>query len=233
MGTGPESGRLSEAMTALADGVLNEDLALSLLKRPDLRAQDLELLSKNVVAMESRRVKLGLVRHPKTPRRLALPLLRHLFTFELMQVSLSHEALADIRKVAEEALLKRIETISLGEKLTLARRASGKVVARLLLDPEPRVIDAALQNSRLTEASVIKAILRDHATAALVQAVCRHFKWSVRKDVRIALLRSENTPLARALEFARDLPASRLVEILRDSRLAANVKAALVKGTQR
>src|SRR5450432_1716165 len=94
----------------------SEDLALALLKRPDIQAGELELLSKNSGAMKSRKVKLAMVRHPKTPRHVALPLLRHLFTFELMQVTLDPVAPADIKKAGEEALIGRLESISLGER---------------------------------------------------------------------------------------------------------------------
>jgi hypothetical protein len=136
--------------------------------------------------------------------------------------------LADVKKVAEEVLIRQLESVSLGEKLRLARRASGTVAGELLLDPEPRVIQTALGSPRLTEASVAKAILRENVSRALVEAVCRHTKWSLRGEVRIALLRNQNTPLAWALEFARALPAALVAEILRSSRLPGNVKAALL-----
>src|SRR6185437_5429698 len=112
----------------------------------------------------------------------------------------------------EDALINRLETISSGERLTLARRASGRIAGELLLDAETRVMQAAMENPRLTEPPVIKAILRRDASAALVQAVCRHAKWSLRRDIRIALLRSAHTPMARAVEFARGMPAPLLRE---------------------
>jgi hypothetical protein len=229
-GTGPkaEHGDAAEWLRAASDPDLTEDLASALIKRAELPAEVLERLSKNARAMKGRKVKLALVQHPKTPRHVTLPLLRHLFTFELMQVTLNPVALADIKKVAEEALIGRLESVSLGEKLALARRASGRVVGELLLDPEPRVVQTALGNPRLSEAAVAKAILRENVSSTLVEAVCRHTKWSLRREVRIALLRNENTPLARALEFARALPEALVAEILRSARLPGNVKAALL-----
>jgi len=62
-----------------------------LLKRADLRAEILGRLSKNAGAMMSRKVKLALVQHPNTPRHISIPMLRHLFTFELMQVALTRQ----------------------------------------------------------------------------------------------------------------------------------------------
>jgi len=115
--------------------------------------------------------------------------------------------------------MNRLETISSGERLSLAHRASGRVAAELLCDPELRVIRAALENPQLTEAEVIHALMRADAPALLVESVCAHTKWSLRRDIRIALLRNENTPLARVLEFARSLPIGQVRETLRSCRL--------------
>ncbi|HEV2690315.1 MAG TPA: hypothetical protein VGV35_17280, partial [Bryobacteraceae bacterium] len=137
---------------AASDPRLTEDFALALLKRSDLPAEVLDRLSKNSGAMQSRKVKLVVVEHPKTPRHVSIPMVRHLFTFDLMQVALTPMVPADIKMAAEEALINRLDTVSSGEKLSLAHRASGRVAGALLLDSEPRVIYAALENSRLTEA---------------------------------------------------------------------------------
>src|SRR5207245_1865067 len=185
-----------------SDPGLTEDLALALLKRSDLPAEVLDRLSKGSGAIQSRKVKVAIVEHPKTPRHVSIPMVRHLFTFDLMQVTLTAVVPADIKMAAEEGLINRLETISSGEKLSLAHRASGRVAGALLLDPEQRVIHAALENSQLTEASIIKALVRRDAPAALVEAVCHHARWSPHREVRVALLRNEKTPLARALEFA-------------------------------
>lgn len=75
----------------------------------------------------------------------------------------------------------------------MARRASGRVAAKLLLDSESRVLRAALENSRLTEAFVIKAISARDAPKELIDAVSRHPKWSLGREIRVALLRNKNT----------------------------------------
>src|SRR5882757_9525206 len=71
---------------AAADPAITEDLALVLLKRSDLPSQALNQLSKNASLVKSRKLRLALVEHPKTPRHVSVPLVRHLFTFDLMQV---------------------------------------------------------------------------------------------------------------------------------------------------
>jgi hypothetical protein len=213
--------------TLAADPNLSEDLALALLRKNGLPAEVLERLSKKRGITKSRRVKLAIVVHPSTPPHISLPLLRLLFTFQLMEVALTPAAPADIRTAAEEALIHRLETISSGEKLSLARRASGRIAAALLLAAEPRVVRAALENSRLTESAIIKALLHRDASMDFVLAVCRHPRWPLRKEIGIALLRNKNTPLELALEFARGLPPELLAEILRACDLPENAKTAL------
>ena len=215
--------------SAAADPALSEDLALTLLKRTDLPPETLEALSKNGGAMKSRKVKLALAQHLRTPRHVSLPMVRHLFTFDLMKVALTPVVPADIKMAADEALINRLETISTGERLTLARQASGRVAGALLSDAETRVMTTALENSRLTEAAIIRALTRSNSPAPFVEAVCRHPKWSVRREVRVALLRNAKTPMARAIEFARSLPANIVREILNGSHLPPNIQSYLKK----
>ena len=213
---------------AAADPALSEDLALALLKRSDLPAEVFEPISKNAAVVNSRKAKLAIVGHLKAPRHLSLSLLRKLFTFDLMKVALTPVAPEDIKAAAEEALIKRVESLSMGERMSLARRASGRVVGALLLDPETRVIQAALENPRLTEALVVKALMRAASSAALVRTVCEHPKWSLRHEIRIALLRNEKTPIRVAQLVAKALPVPLVKEILHSSRLPEAVKNRLL-----
>jgi len=214
---------------AAGDPSLREDLALALLKRAELPGETLERLSKNSAAMKSRKVKLAIVEHPRTPRHVSLPMVRHLFSFDLMRVALKPAVPADIKMAADEVLVHRLETLTIGERQALARRASVRVAGALLLDSEARIIRAALENSRLTEAPIIRALMRQDVPAALVEAVCRHAKWSARREIRLALLRNEKTPMTRALEFARALPAQEVRQILQGSRLPARIKSYVMK----
>ena len=208
---------------------LTEDLALALLKRGDLPAEDIEQITKNAAVMQSRKVRLALAAYPRAPRRIALRLIRELYTFDLMKFALLPVVAADLKRTAEELLVARVASITMGERIALARRCSTLVAAALLLDKEPRVWQTALENPRLTESAIVKALQRLQASASFVQAISRHTKWSVRPEIRMALLRNEHTPMARALEFARRLPPAQLRDILHASRLPEKVKAYLRK----
>jgi hypothetical protein len=214
---------------AAADPTLSEDLALALLKHVELPASAIESISKNGTLMKLRKVRLGLISHPKAPRHLSLPLLRHLYTFDLMSVALAPIVPDDVKKAAEEVMVSRLGTISAGEKLSLARRGSGRIAEQLLLEKEPRIVETALQNSRLTEASIVRVLARSETAPVLVHAVCHHPQWSQRREVRLALLRNEKTPLAKALEFAQSLSQAMLQEVLKKSALPIAIKSCLLK----
>jgi hypothetical protein len=224
--------RASADLEAGAEPALTADLALATVKDRDLSSEVIEQISRNAAVMKSRKVRVALAAHPRTPRRIALRLIRELYTFDLMQFSLLSAVAADLRRVRDELLVSRVASITLGERISLARRSSAMVVAALLLDKEARVWQTALENPRLTEAAIVKALLRPGATPAFVTAVCHHAKWSVRPEIRMALLRNEYTPLARALEFARRLPPAQLRDVLHSSRLPEKIKICLREGSK-
>jgi hypothetical protein len=237
----------ADLLRIAADPALTEDFALALLKRADLLLEVIEQLAKNTNALKSRKVKIALVSNPHTPRHVSVPLARQFYTFDLMKVALSPIVPADVKVAVDDVLISRLKTVTIGERLTLARRASGRVAAALLLDVETigtkivdaknaaretRVMQAALENPRLTEALVINSVLRPAASAALVDAVARHAKWSCRREIRAALLRTEHLSLARALEFSREIPGPLLHELLTASRLPAQIKDQLLRESQ-
>lgn len=220
--------RSPEVLIAIAgDPRLTEDLALSLLNRRDLPSKALEELNKNGAVIKHRKVQLAIVRHPRTPRHVSVPAIRHLYAFELMEVSLFPAVAADVKRLAEETLIGRLKTISSGERFTLAKQGSGRVAAALLLDEEERVMHAALANPYMTEALIVNALRSEGATDILVSAVCHHEKWSLRNEIKIVLLGNEKTPFAKILQFANDLPVRALKEVLRTSRLSDNVTSYL------
>jgi hypothetical protein len=222
-----------DLVRAASDPALTADLALALLKRSDLPAEALEQLARNRSALTLRKVKIVLACHPHTPRHVSVPLIRQFYTFDLMKVALSPVVPADVKLTADESLVARLKTVSLGERLTLARQASGRIGAALLLDPEPRIMRAALENSRLTEASVAQAVLKQSEGAHLVHTVSHHARWSCRRDVQIALLRTEHLSLACALAFARGFSPPQLREILQNSRLPVRIKEQLLRESQK
>lgn len=218
-----------EILTAVAgDPRLTEDLALALLNRRELPREALEALGKNGHIAKQRKVRLALVTHPRTPRHVSVPIIRHIYTFELMQVALLPAVPPDMKRAAEEVLIGRMSTIASGERLTLAKQGSGRVAATLLLDKEERILQAALANPQMTEVWIVKALKTETGTELLAPAVSRHQKWSFRNDVKAALLGNKFTPTARLIQLASELPVNLIKDVLRSGRLSPQAKNSLV-----
>lgn len=203
---------------------LTEDLAMAKLKEQDLSPEAFEEISHDSAVMMSRKVRLAVAAHPRAPRRIALRLIRELYTFELMRFTLVPTAAADLRRVADELLVSRLPSIPMGARISLARRSSSLVAGALLLDKETRIWQTVLNNPRLTQLAIVRALQRSRVSAALVEAVCYHPNWSPRPEIRMALLCNEHTPLAKVIEFAKHVPPARLRDILHASRLPEKTK---------
>jgi hypothetical protein len=211
-----------------ADARLTEDLALALLNHRDLPREALEALNKNGALMRQRKVRIAVVMHPRTPRHVSVPTIRHLYTFELMQVALVPSVQPDVKRAAEEVLISKLASVSSGERITLARRSSGRVAAALLLDKEDRIMQAALANPQMTEVSIVKVLKAEHGTELLAPVVSRHQKWSYRNDVKAALLGNKNTPSGRLIHLAAELPINLIKDVLRRGRLSSQAKNSLM-----
>ena len=207
---------IEDLLAAAGHTGLEEDQALALLGRNDLPPAAFETLARNPVASKSRKTLLNLVQHVRVPRHVALPLLRRLFAFELMDVALSPTAPPDLKLVAEQLLLDKLEAISLGERINMARRASAGIVSALLLQDERTVIEAALQNPRMTEASIVKAVSAAKNPTTLIEIVVENAKWSVRREIQLAVLRRPETPELIVMRIARALPKPVIYELLKD-----------------
>ncbi len=195
---------------------LGEDAALAVLKNPHISSDALAQLARSPVAAKSRKVLLGVVEHRRTPRHVSIPLLRRMFTFDLVRLTMTSTIPADIKRAAEEQIIARMESLPTGQKISLARQASGRIAAELLQEADVRVVSPALENPQLTEALVVQALMKKDAPEQLFILVSNHGKWSLRREVQIALLRSEKTPRERAQEFAKSFSEEFLRSIVRE-----------------
>lgn len=195
---------------------LSEEHLLALLNRKDLSGELLESLAGHRKVAENQRIKAAVVLNPRTPRLVSLKLMKFLYLFDLVRVSLQPAVPTEVKRLAEDQITSRLKQLALGQQTSLARQASARVAAALLAEGNPPVIGPALDNPYLTEAAVLSVLRREELPGAVVEALARHPKWSRRYDVRLQLVRHSLTPLAIALEFLPRLKPEDLRVIVED-----------------
>jgi len=217
----------------LHNPALSESHLLILLARKNLPGELLESLAKNEELIKSQRVRAAVVRHPKTPRLAAMRLLKFLYLFDLVAVSLEPAVATEIKRLAEEQIIARIQQVPLGERITLARRSSARVAAALLAVGDEQVIPAALENPQMTETALLNILRREELPPAVVEGMARHPKWSLRYDLRLQLVRHPLTPLALALAFLPDLKPEDLMLIATDQSMPPTMREYVKAEAQR
>lgn len=206
---------------------LDETHVTVLLERLDLSATVLSAVAEKGKWTSSEGVRLRLARHPRTPKRIAVTMVRQLYLLNLVRVSLLPSAPADIRRIAEEVILTRIPHIPVGEKLTLARRGPSRVAGALLAEGHPQALKLALGNAFLTESQVLKVLSKPGIAERVVKAIAQHAKWSCQYNVRMALVRNPHTPIPCVVAFLPDLTLRDLKDIAGMEGLAPHLEKAI------
>ena len=203
-----------EVLLALLENPeLQEEHVTALLERLELPANVLGAIGDKKQWVASENVRLRLAQHPHTPKRIALAVVRQVYLFNLVRLSLLPSAPADIRRVADEILVSRVPHLPVGQKLTLARRGPSRVAGALLAEGHPQALKLALENGFLTESQVLKVLAAANVPERVVLAIARHPKWSQRYTVRIGLLRNGHTPMGTAESFLPHLTLHDLQEV--------------------
>jgi hypothetical protein len=212
---------------------LNEEQVVLLLAHKDLPGELIEEIAQRKPLLKRYAVKKALVLHPHTPRLVSLRMLRDLYLMDLVQLTLTPGALAELKRNAEEQLIARLPQLPLGQKITLARRGPGRVAGALLAEGHEQVLSIVLDNTNLTEAHVLKALSRPKIAPRVLEAVSRHEKWSHSYNVRLALVRQPATTLSTVLAYLPELTVSDLKELTAPGIVSENFRRYLQAEIQR
>ena len=197
----------------LGNPALDETQLCLLLQRKNLPTEVLEEVARRKPLTKTYRVKKALAFHPRSPRLVGMRLLRDLYLMDLVQLTLLPAISVELKMHAEEQLLARLPQLPLGQKITLARRGPARLAGSLVAEGHPQLLAVALDNPRLTEAQILKALSREKIPAAVPNAIAHHRKWSQSYNVRMALVRHPLSPLASVLSYLPQLTVSDLREL--------------------
>ena len=158
-----------------------------------------------------------LVQHPQVPVALARTLLSHLFWKNLLEVSVNLRVHPVIRRQSERMLQVRVDKLTLGEKIALARRAPRGVVSSLIHSDDSKLLRSVLGNLTLIEQDAVDIARASKTGGDVLACLAGHPKWGVRRAVRQALIRNPRTPVPVALRLIGGLPRRDLQELIRNA----------------
>ncbi len=215
---------------ALANPALGEDEIILLLRNRRADPIVLTRIARSPRWFRVYEVKKGLARHPRVPLGLARGLLAHLYWRDLSEVTEDARVHPAVRHQAEEVLRIRLQEMTLGERIALARKASRGIVMALRDSDDPKVLAALLGNPRLIEPDVLTIAGNALARREVLRELAEHPSWGIRRAVRLTLLRNPRTPVQVALRLLRSLPREDLEGLKRDPSTPKIVR--LVAGRQ-
>ena len=148
---------------------------------------------------------------------------------ELADVAATMRLSAAVRARAESLLRDGMPDLRLGDRVTLARLATPALLGLLLADAEPRVVEAALDNPRLREEDLVRALRRDDVPRALVEGAAASPRWREVYAVRLALVLQPKTPLPLALLQISSLVPGDLRRVAGEAGLRPLLRAAATR----
>ena len=201
---------------ALANPAFGPDELLLLLR--NRRASDslLTRVARNPAWLRKAEVRRHIARHPRVPPALGRELLARLSFKDLLEVCQSPQAHPFVRRQAEQRLEARVDELTSGERVTLARRAPRGVLSALVRTDDARVLDSALGNPALREQDAVLVAAAAGTEPWVLTRLARHPRWGVRQSVRWALLRNARTPIPVALRLVSQLPRQELRRVAVD-----------------
>jgi hypothetical protein len=133
------------------------------------------------------------------------------------------------RERREAAAEEELVLVQKRRSCRLALYIDDAVLARLHADMDRQVVEAAMINARLTEASIVRALREPRVPVHTVDIVSRTPRWSARHDVRFALIRSRHTPLARVLTFLQTMNREDVRMLASDPAVPPQVRSYLAR----
>lgn len=218
--------KAEEVLNALLDNeTLSEEELQILAERKDLTQEFLRRFGSDKRVLNSYNLKKHLILNPKMPASISLKFIGQLFTFDVLAVMLVPSVAPEVKVAGEEHLCRKLSQLSLGEKLTLAKRANTERLLGMLLDDGSReVVSAALTNPFLKESIVCSTVRKSTIKPHLVELLALNARWSCRYDIRYALLRTRHITLGLALNFLQGMLSKDLRDLSNDPYVSMQVR---------
>ncbi|MCH7665051.1 MAG: hypothetical protein IH936_03855 [Acidobacteria bacterium] len=194
------------------------------LRNPHASKRVIDLILGERRLLLSHKVPKALVQHPKTREARALNLVPALSWSDLAEVGGNTRIRQRVRLAADRYLIERLPRLEIGERVAIARKAGPGVIAPLLQDPDLRVVEALLENPRLTEALLAPFVHGDTVRPEILGRIASDRKWGSRYSIRDGIARNPKTPSGTALKLLAYLKKSDLRDVRADRGIAPEVR---------
>ena len=203
--------------------LIEEDI-LIVANRRNMPADILQRIAGDKRWSESYPVRLALARNPQSPLSVSLPIARFLRLFDLEEITRSHFIPLVFRHKVEAIIVERVPTMPLGNKKTLAKKAAGAVLLKMLQDRDAEVVQLCLNNPNMVEGHLFKIINRADTSAETILLIAGHPNWSSRALIRFSLARNTHTPLSLSVPFLQTMTLPDLRELYADPSLPITIR---------
>lgn len=192
-------------LALLSNRNITGDELLVLARRRNISGEVLACIAGMKVTAKEYSLAAALANNPRTPRRVALGLLRRLRLQDLAFVTQNKLLPTELRQAAEGIMKDKLPAVPLGVRISLARLVSDEMLKAFLMDDNPQLVKACFENPRMKEAVVLWAVNHARVPAGVIAFISMNPKWSAYYTVRFALLRNGKTPVERSLRFVAGL----------------------------
>jgi hypothetical protein len=189
----------------------------------------LELIASTPPWSEDHRLLAAVVLSPRATRPLGLRLVGSLLWRDLADVAASPRVASAVRIRAEGLLQDQLPDLRLGEKITLAKIATPPVLMPLLVDPDPKVVEAGLINRLLREEDLLVRVRAEQPSLPLLEGIVASSRWRDRYALRLAIALQPKAPLALALGQLSALLPRDLRRVAETAALSPLVQAAAAR----
>jgi len=203
---------------------MTEDEAIAVLDNPYVSPKICQTIAQNQRLAAFYSVRLKLVALRQTPQAIATKLVHYLYWPDLVRLSVNVTISAPVRRALDTVLLTRVDKLTLGERISSARRCSAALIKHFLFDPDSKVFEALLVNQLLREDDLLIIANSPQATPEKLRMIAADNKWSFRYAIRKALVLNPLTPRSTAASQLRFLSQRDLIAIHRNPQLSVYLR---------
>ena len=215
-----------ELMALVRQGELDDLQVLEVLRSPFCTPQIAEMVASDRRYLAAQSVRELLAGFPGFSFARAMDLISSLPWTSLLALAQTPRTPPVVRRQAERKLIFQIASMTLGERIAMARRAHRALFSALMGGWDDKILSALLDNPRMVENDVVVLINTGEPPLDFYGVVARHRKWGGYYGVRRALVECPRTPLPLALSIMVQLPRSDHKRIAKRETLSEPIREA-------